>query len=141
GAAPSGMAIGDLNGDGNLDIVTADGQFAGNYLSVLLGNGDGTFGRLTNWGADEQPLGIAIGDFNGDQKPDLVVANSSSNDLSFLNGNNDGTFQAPRVYPNITSPGPVVTGDFNGDGKQDIIIGNTFSLDGTILTEMFGQGD
>src|SRR5207302_322553 len=50
-------------------------------------------------------------------------------------------FQAPRVYPNITSPGPVVTGDFNGDGKQDIIIGNTFSLDGTILTEMFGQGD
>src|SRR5205807_5375095 len=77
----------------------------------------------------------------GDQKPDLVVANSSSNDLSFLNGNNDGTFQAPRVYPNITSPGPVVTGDFNGDGKQDIIIGNTFSLDGTILTEMSGQGD
>jgi hypothetical protein len=141
GAAPSGLAIGDLNGDGNLDIATTDGGFAGNYTSVLLGNGDGTFGGLTNWVADQQPMGIGIGDFNGDGKADLVVANSNSNDLSFLTGNNDGTFQVPRVYANISSPGPVVTGDFNGDGKQDIITGNTASLTGIILTEMLGNGD
>jgi hypothetical protein len=135
------IAVGDLNGDGNLDIVTADGAFANNDVSVLLGNGDGTFGRLTNWVANQQPVGIAIGDFNADHKPDLVVANLASNDVSFLTGNGDGTFRAPHVYANISSPGPVVTGDFNGDGKQDIIIGNTASLTGVILTEMLGNGD
>ena len=100
GAAPSAIAVGDVNGDGNLDIVTADGGFAANYTSVMLGNGDGTFGRVTNWVADQQPVGIAIGDFNGDQKQDLVVANSKSNDLSFLTGNNDGTFGV-HLSPNF----------------------------------------
>jgi hypothetical protein len=141
GAAPSAIAVGDVNGDGNLDLVTADGGFAANYVSVILGNGDGTFGHLTNWVADQQPVSIAIGDFNGDQKPDLVVANSGSNDLSFLTGNNDGTFLSPRVNANISSPAPVVTGVFTGNGKQDIIIGNTSSLTGTVLTEMLGNGD
>jgi hypothetical protein len=135
------MAVGDLTGNGKLDIVTADGQFANNDVSVLMGNGDGTFGNLTNWGADEQPVAVGIGDFNADGKPDLVVANLSSNDVSFLTGHGDDTFQAPRVYVNVSSPGPVVTGDFTGNGKQDIIVGNTSSLTGIVLTEYLGNGD
>ncbi len=141
GSSSNGIAIGDLTGNGIMDLVVADNQFGNNDISVLLGKGDGTFGSLTNWVADEQPEGVAIGNFDADGKADLAVANEASNDVSFVHGNGDGTFAAPRDLVHVTSPGPVVTGDFNGDGKQDFIVGDTFSLDGTILTEFAGNGD
>ena len=141
GGTPNSLAIGDLNGDGKMDLAVADDQFANNEVSVLLGNGDGTFGNLTTWVADEQPTAVVIGQFVGDAHADLAVVNQASNDVSFLAGNGDGTFAAPQTIPHITSPGPVVTGDFNGDSKQDVIVGNTFSLSGTILSVLDGNGD
>jgi hypothetical protein len=141
GATPNSLAIGDLNGDNKMDLAVANGQFANNGVSVLLGNGDGTFGGLTSWVADQQPAAVVIGNFLGDTKADMVVVNQGSNDVSFLLGNGDGTFAAPPTIAHINSPGPVVTGDFNGDSNQDVIVGNTFSLNGVILTTLVGNGD
>ena len=141
GATPNTLAIGDLNGDGKMDLAIANGQFANNGVSVLLGKGDGTFGNLTSWVADQEPAAVVIGNFLGDAKADMVVVNQGSNDISFLKGNGDGTFAAPPTMAHVTSPGPVVTGDFSGDGKQDVIVGNTFSLNGVILTSLVGNGD
>ena len=141
GNTPNSLAIGDLTGDGIMDLAVADDQFGNNEVSVLLGNGDGTFGHLTEWVADEQPTALVIGQFVGDAHADLAVVNQASNDVSFLAGNGDGTFAAPPTVAHITSPGPVVTGDFNGDTHQDVIVGNTFSLTGTILTMLAGNGD
>jgi Calx-beta domain/Bacterial Ig-like domain (group 3)/FG-GAP-like repeat/Domain of unknown function (DUF4214) len=141
GGTPNSLAIGDLNGDGIMDLAVADDQFANNEVSVLLGNADGTFGNLTSWVADQQPTAVVIGSFVGDAHADLAVVNQASNDISFLAGNGDGTFVAPQNLPHISSPGPVVTGDFTGDSKQDVIVGNTFSLTGTILTMIAGNGN
>jgi hypothetical protein len=141
GGTPNSLAIGDLTGDGKMDLAIANGQFANNGVSVLLGNGDGTFGSLTSWVAGQKPAAVVIGNFVGDAKADLAVVNQGSNDVSLLRGNGDGTFAAPPTLSHISSPGPVVTGDFNGDGKQDTIVGNTFSLSGVILTEFAGNGD
>lgn len=70
-------AIGDLDGDGNMDIVT-DG------VSVLLGNGDGIFQNALNYDAGSAPVYVAIGDLNGDASPDLAVANYYSDNVSVL---------------------------------------------------------
>ena len=62
GSTPGSIAIGDVNGDGRPDLAT--GNFGGSTVSVLLGNGDGTFGAKTDFGTGNQPSSIAIGDMN-----------------------------------------------------------------------------
>jgi hypothetical protein len=134
------LAVGDLNGDGNPDIV--GGCNAGLHLatiSVLLGNGDGTFGTPTQFTSGTTPVSIAIGDFNEDGNPDLaVVDNSPTPQVSILLGNGDGTFQNPTsfsIFPNsgsgwgwfgqgFPSPDFIVTADFNLDGHVDLLVGD-----------------
>src|SRR3989442_1126557 len=82
--------------------VGAGGGVSGNYgskgtVSVLLGNGDGTFQPAQSFAAGSYARAVAVGDFNGDGRPDLVVANYYNNDVSVLLGNGDGTFQAART--------------------------------------------
>ena len=69
-----------------------------------------------------QPFSVAVGDFNGDGNPDLVVANAADNTVGVLLGNGDGTFQPQVTYATNTRPTSVVVGDFNGDGKLDIAV-------------------
>jgi uncharacterized protein (UPF0548 family) len=104
----------------------------------LLGNGDGTFQTAINYAAHTTPFSVAVGDFNGDGKPDLAAANASSNDVSVLLGNGDGTFQTAANYPAHSNPVGVAVGDFNGDGKSDLAAGNQVSGDVSVL---LGNGD
>jgi hypothetical protein len=82
GSAPTDVAAGDFNRDGNLDLVTAN--YGDNDISILFGNGDGTFQNAVNYGADSNPVSMAVGDFNSDGAPDLAVASKFSNDVSVL---------------------------------------------------------
>ena len=134
GAGPVAVASGDFNQDGKTDLVTVNSS-AGS-ISVLLGNGDGTFRAKVDYAVGTNPLAVGVGDFNSDGKPDLAVANQSGNSVSVLLGNGDGTFQAAINLPANLPPGSIAIGDLNGDGHADIVIG---SSSGTLT--LFGNGD
>src|SRR5262245_32432137 len=121
GSYPSAVVTGDFNGDGRLDIAVANETIS--TMSILLGNGDGTFQPAQNFAGGGGPRSLAVGDFNGDGKLDLVTANF--NDVSVLLGNGNGTFQAPTNIPFGTNPESVAVGDFHGDGQLDLAVGST----------------
>lgn len=132
-AATSGNAkrieTGDLNGDGKVDVVLVE-----NGISVLFGNGDGTFAP----GVPYLPLSgvqaAAIGDLDGDGHLDVVwVADTAT--VSVLHGNGNGTFAASIGYPCATTLA-VVTADLNGDGKLDLAL-----PDGDAVLSLINQGD
>jgi hypothetical protein len=121
------VAVGDFNGDGIADLaVTNFGPVSGppapGTVSILLGNGDGTFRAAVDYAAGLGPLGVALGDFNGDGVPDLVVTNAEQ--VSVLLGNGDGTFRAAVSYDVGISPGGVAVADFNRDGISDLVVCN-----------------
>jgi len=132
GNAPNGVAVGDFNGDGKLDIAVADygnpatGDNGG--VSILLGNGDGTFQPAISVNAGKNPISIAVGDFNNDGKTDLVLADygdrqsGGNGAVEILLGNGDGTFQSPITLSAGNEPFPLAVGDFNGDGKLDFAV-------------------
>jgi len=100
GRYPTSVTAGDFNGDGNLDLAVIN---LGSYnVSVLLGNGDGTFRAAANYDVGFFPHSVTSGDFNGDGKPDLAVANQGSNNVSVLLA----TATAPSRPPSVTPPAP-----------------------------------
>jgi len=113
--------VADFNGDGNPDLA-----FAGEtYVSIELGNGNGTFQAPMNFATGGFSTAVSSGDFNGDGKLDLVTANAPDNNtVSVLLGNGNGTFQPHVDYPVGDNPVSVVVGDFNGDGKLDLAVAN-----------------
>jgi hypothetical protein len=125
GDAPYCVAIGDLNGDGRLDLATANEE--SNTVSVLLGNGDGTFGPKSDYGAGSNPFSVAIGDLNGDGKPDLAVANAGSGTVSVLMGSGDGSFGPKTDYGTSWQARSVAIGDLNGDGNPDLAVANGYN--------------
>ena len=88
-------------------------------MSVLLGSGSGTFGDRAPLRRRRAPVSVAVGDFNGDGKPDLAVANASSGNVGVLLGSGSGTFASAVNYAAGILPVSVAVGDFNGDGKPD----------------------
>jgi hypothetical protein len=125
GSGPFSVTVADVNGDGKPDLVVADQYFnrqgSNGAVSVLLGNGNGTFQAQRTFAAGIFPLSVAVGDLNGDGKPDLAVANFRGNSVGVLFGNGDGTFQAQRAIPTNLEPSTVKMADLNGDGKLDLI--------------------
>jgi len=137
GINPVGVAVGDFNQDGIPDLVTAN---ASGTVSILLGNGDGTFRPSREYSAGDGTDSVAVGDFNGDGKPDLVVANNGG--FGVLLGNGDGTFQPVVEYDTGEPLGFVAVADFNGDGKLDLVVANgPFFLGPAFLGVFLGKGD
>ncbi len=133
------IAVGDFTGDGKLDLAVLSsnpGPSSSGTLTLLLGNGDGTFtpapGSPVALSAD--PVSLAVADFNGDGKPDLAIvadttaaSGADSASVSVLLGRGNGSFAyvaAPLVVPDSYFDG-IVAADFNDDGHQDIAIGNS----------------
>ena len=112
------VGIGDLNGDGKPDLVTANG--GADTVAVLLNRGDGSFRAKVDYRTGRDPALVAIGDLNGDRRPDLVTANRS---VSVLANNGDGSFQAKRDYATGRAF-RVAIGDLNDDGKADLATAN-----------------
>src|SRR5207249_9795951 len=110
--------VADFNGDGFVDIATANENVG--MVSVLLGNGDGTFQPHTDFAVGVEPVSIVAADFNGDGRQDLAVANQlgPGGSTSVLLGNGDGTFKTQVVYTTGSEPGSVAAGDFNRDRKS-----------------------
>lgn len=117
-AGPQDIVTADFNGDGRLDIATAN--HISHIVSVILGNANGTFQPAQNSPTGDNPLSLAVGDFNDDGKLDIATANAG--DVSVLLGNGNGTFQPPVSlgFSDGSSPSSVAVGDFNGDGNLDL---------------------
>jgi hypothetical protein len=138
GDIPQSVAVGDFNADGKPDLAVANGSSPGGSVSLLLGRGDGTFHIAVSFAAGAAPHSVAVGDFNGDGKVDLAVANAGGDNVSVLLGRGDGTFQTAADYDVGASPYSVAVGDFNGDGKADLAVANAGA--GTISV-LLGRGD
>jgi hypothetical protein len=143
GLYPFAVAVADVNGDGNLDLLVADG-FSGT-AAVVLGNGDGSFKAAVtyNWGGVWAQY-IAVADVNGDNKPDLLVAVCETSGCdhgaaAVLLGNGDGTFQAAADYDSGGSgANGLAVADVDGDGKPDLLVANWVTNSVGVL---LGNGD
>ena len=130
-SSPSGVAVGDFNGDGNLDFVTANSGWAS--VNVVLGNGDGSFGTqqtisTLTYNSDstdpmdpDPPTAIVAADLSGDGFVDIAFTEPKHNSIGVLTGNGNGTFATRVDYPAGESPAALVIGDLNG---QQTSLGN-----------------
>jgi hypothetical protein len=132
--APSGLAIGDFNGDGIPDLAVTDSL--NNTLNILIGDGKGAFTLLSSIRLLTPSDSIAVGDFNHDGRLDIVTADHLAGWASVLIGNGDGTFQAPVNYTVQPGPNSVTVADINGDGNLDLLVPDSAGMD-----ILFGKGD
>ena len=137
GTHPSAITTGDFNGDGKLDLAITNQT--DNTLTILLGNGDGTFSAGSTPGTGQGPISVIAGDFNSDGRTDLAVANSVDNTVTTLLGNGDGTFTAAAVpAPTGEVPASITLGDINKDGRLDLAVANSAENSVSVLP---GRGD
>lgn len=133
GSGPSGAVAGDFNGDGHIDLATAN-YWSGN-VSVLLGDGSGGFGAQTGFPTvPGAPSALSAADFNGDGHTDFVVASRGTNALSLLFGDGRGGFSAPTALSSGgVAPMTVEVADFNGDGSTDLAVTHDTSKNISVL--------
>jgi hypothetical protein len=136
----SSMTVGDFNRDNQLNVAFTDEN--ANYMGVLLGNVNGTFGDAMRFstGSNSRPVGITAADLNGDSYFDIAVANEGSDNVGVFLGNGGGNFSTQIMVPTgyHTEPRSIVINDFNGDNYLDITVVN--SLDRNIGI-FLGHGD
>jgi hypothetical protein len=119
----SSCTAGDFNKDGKLDLATA--SYNSNHVSVRMGNGSGSFTRLSIYDVGNAPISITTSDFNGDGRLDLATANYNSNNVGVMLNEGDGFFgQATYFAAGDDGPVSIISGDFNNDGKLDLATAN-----------------
>lgn len=146
GRAPVSVALGDLNGDGRLDLAVAnrdndndeDPYNDNEDVSVLIGLGGGRFAPPSYAAAGRTPRALALGDLNGDQILDLAVANRDSGEVSVLLGQGNGGLGPPQSFPVGTTPFGIALGDLNGDDRLDVVVANRGSGDVSVLLNQGG---
>ncbi|MCU1329149.1 MAG: hypothetical protein JWN34_4519, partial [Bryobacterales bacterium] len=137
------ILAGDYNNDGHIDLAVAN--YGASSVSILLGNGAGTFATGTTYAVSTHPSGIISGDFNGDDRMDLAVANSDAATVSVFLGQVGGAFGTAVAYATggiLTNS--IASGDFNGDGFIDLVTANDGSTKVSVLlgtgSGTFGTG-
>jgi FG-GAP-like repeat/Abnormal spindle-like microcephaly-assoc'd, ASPM-SPD-2-Hydin len=148
GTNPSGILHVDLNNDQKPDLVVVNQR--DDTISVLLGNGDGTFAPQVTYATGHMPVAVQAGDFKGNGKVGLAVVNqicapTSTNctpgSVSVLLGNGDGTLQAHQDFAVGVTPISLAVADFNGDGKPDLAVTNNNLGLGNTISILTGKGD
>jgi len=136
GAGPSAMVAGDFDGDGKMDVATANHD--DDNISVLLGDGEGGFADAVNYAAGDGPVALAAGHFTGDAYLDLAVVNQDDETVSIFLNNGSGEF---TWYTTLTVgglPSAIALGDFNEDGETDLAV---TKQDEDEVVLFFGNGD
>ena len=136
GVTPIRVVAADFNGDGKLDLAVANllGTGFASTVSILLGNGDGTFQPSMDFPVGPTALRIRAGDFTGDGRLDLAVVSATG--LSILPGNGDGTFRNALSFNAGFIPAAIAAGDINNDGRLDFVVANdTTFLAFSVLTQ------
>jgi hypothetical protein len=158
GVLATWVAVADVNGDGKPDLLVTNlcvntSSCANGTVSVLLGNGDGTFQAAVAYDSGGIAAeSVAVADMNGDRKPDLVVSNCTNcstygdGSVAVLLGNGDGTFQAAHAIDSGGyAPLSIAVADVNGDGKPDVVVGQcsgpTFGCFPGEVGVLLGNGD
>ncbi len=136
GSHPFVGAVGDVNGDGIPDLVITN-QFSSS-VSVLLGNGDGSFRAHQDFTVGALPFSVAVADLNGDGNADIITANKVDGTVSVLLGNGDGTFMPQHTFLVGLRPGGVTVADVNGDGTPDLVVSN---YGDNTISVLLGNGD
>ncbi len=136
------VIAGDFNGDGKLDLAAPNFEPQPYTVSILLGNGDGTFGPSTEYPTLDVPFIVIADDFNHDGKLDLAL-NTDQGTVSVIGsvllGNGDGTFQPRKDFATgFMQSADLASGDFNSDGKTDLVVANNADDSVSIL---LGSGD
>lgn len=126
----------DINGDGKLDLVSAD--YGASTISIYIGNGDGSFQNRIAMNTGTSPRQVIAADVNGDGKIDLVSSDAAAGRVSVFLGNGDATFNARMTFTVGSFPASVAKGDVNGDGKLDLITAN-YGTDN--LSVLIGNGN
>jgi hypothetical protein len=144
GGLPYSVVTADFNHDHNLDLAVAD--YGTLSVSTLLGKGDGSFRKGSSFSTvyPYSPVGLAVGDFDGDQTPDLAVVETSgpaNGKLGIFLGKGDGTFHQSAEYQLGFEPLSAAVADFDGDGHLDVVVANQgVNGKGSVMV-FFGNGD
>ena len=130
GFGPRSFALGDLDGDGDVDILVGDSFFGSPGVSVLKNNGDQTFAAPVYYSAplNEVVGEVALSDFDSDGDLDAFATIRGDFDqmtkIKVWRNNGDGTFAAPIEFTTGQGPAGIVIADFTGDGKPDVVTAN-----------------
>jgi hypothetical protein len=139
------LAVGDFNNDGNADLAVLQSGVDGPwFVSVLLGNGDGTFQAPANYTLTAAPYGLTLGDFNGDGFLDIATTTYTEGCacVAVLLGNGDGTFQEPAILTNLQAgAGPLVAGHFGASKNLDLAAVVSATLSSEAVQILLGNGD